>query len=633
MKETEKENFLQKIWRDYISSGLNITQEQAAQRVDGLFLEIRRIMLINIIGLLAILFLIPLIGVTIYRNDQVGTLIQLISLFVMVANIVAIRIAKKPFFSALFLHIGFSLVFAITLYIGSFDAMTLVEYFVFTVISFYIIDRRFSVVWNTIWFFIMAWVVFFSDNTQYRGLPRSFFVEVTGFFVFMLFVNYFHQTIEDRNEMQMEQSKKELANSFNQMVDEIEQRRKLEDKLQSSLDESAISNKQLEETQKAIINVMEDLEHEKSSIEKRQANDEAILTSIGDGLMVTDTKMRITLVNKASTDILGFSKEELLGKTVGEAFKIYDAKGQPVNIEDTLVSQALKKGKILISETRFYENKKGEKVPVKATVTPIILDGRMIGAAEAFRDVTKEIEVDRAKTEFVSLASHQLKTPLSAINWYTELLLSEQGGKLTDEQKDYVGEIHQGSARMNDLVNALLNVSRIDLGTFAVDPELTDIIDLVESVISESQQLINQKKLEIVKNFQEKLPKINVDPRLMRIVIQNLLTNSVKYTPEKGKITIDISVNDKDMVFKVSDTGYGIPKSQQDKIFQKLFRADNVVSKETDGTGLGLYIVKSIIEEATGTIRFESKENKGTTFIVTIPLDGMKKKQGSKPLT
>jgi len=226
-----------------------------------------------------------------------------------------------------------------------------------------------------------------------------------------------------------------------------------------------------------------------------------------------------------------------------------------------------------------------------------------------------------------------LRTPLSAVNWYTEMLLAGDAGKINKTQKQYLKEVYNSNKRMVELVNALLNVSRIDLGTFAIHPELCDIKKIADSVLSELTHAIEAKKMKIKKSYDKKLPKMNVDQKLIRIIFQNLLTNAIKYTPEGGKVFVSIEKQNDDALIKVSDTGYGIPKKDQPKIFEKLFRSDNIRSKETDGTGLGLYIIKSILEYSGGKISFESEENKGTTFFVTIPLSGMKAKEGNNDLS
>lgn len=264
--------------------------------------------------------------------------------------------------------------------------------------------------------------------------------------------------------------------------------------------------------------------------------------------------------------------------------------------------------------------------------------------AEAEKSIEYFKEVDKAKTEFISLASHQLRTPLSAVNWYAEMLLAGDVGRLNKEQKKYINEMYKGNERMVDLVNALLNVSRLEFGTFMVEPEPTDVVKLAQSVINEQKQQIIEKKLKLSKKYSNNLPRLNADPRLLRIVFQNLLSNAVKYTPSEGMIKVgvrlvrrgesvdNLKAKEDSFAIVVSDTGYGIPKGQQGKIFTKFFRADNVREKDTEGTGLDLYIVKAIINLSGGAIWFESEESKGTTFYASLPLRGMRKKEGTKTI-
>jgi two-component system sensor histidine kinase VicK len=213
------------------------------------------------------------------------------------------------------------------------------------------------------------------------------------------------------------------------------------------------------------------------------------------------------------------------------------------------------------------------------------------------------------------------------------MLLDEDAGKINKDQEDYLHEIYNGNKRMVDLVNSLLNVSRIDLGTFAIEPSNNDVIEICNSVIKEMQSAIDDKKIKLIKDYEKDLPLINVDPKLMRIIFQNLLSNAVKYTPNEGEVSVKINKDTENLHIKIKDSGYGIPKSQQSKIYTKLFRADNVREKVTDGTGLGLYLVKSIVDKSGGKIWFESIEDKGTTFYVNIPLKGMKAKEGTKGLS
>jgi two-component system sensor histidine kinase VicK len=265
---------------------------------------------------------------------------------------------------------------------------------------------------------------------------------------------------------------------------------------------------------------------------------------------------------------------------------------------------------------------------VAITVTPVILDRKIIGTIEVFRDITREVEIDKAKSEFVSLASHQLRTPLTGISWYTEMILRGDVGEVTLAQRKYLEEVYNTNRRMIDLVNTLLNVSSIELGTFTVQSVPTDICALAESVLEEQKLKIEQKKLIVTTKFGASIPVFLTDPKLLRMIFQNLLSNAVKYTSSGGKIEFVIFFDPpKTIRIQISDTGYGIPRNQHDQIFTKLFRADNVRSKDTGGTGLGLYIVKSTVENFGGKIRFESEENKGTTFYVTLPLGGPRNKK------
>jgi signal transduction histidine kinase len=265
----------------------------------------------------------------------------------------------------------------------------------------------------------------------------------------------------------------------------------------------------------------------------------------------------------------------------------------------------------------------------------------------AHKHIKKEIEIDRAKSDFVALASHQLRTPLSIIKWYVDFMLEEDAGELNADQKRYLKEVYKSNEHLIELVNALLDVSRIDVGTFAIKPEPSDLIQIAESALAGLKSDVSDKNIKLEKNFDSDLPSINLDPKLTKIVFQNILSNSVKYTPENGIIGISIKKRRDDILIELYDSGCGIPPESQEKIFTKLFRAENVKKIESEGTGLGLYIVKAIVEKSGGKIWFESKFSaecakgyvkgdklsKNTKFYISIPLKGMIKKSGSKELT
>lgn len=383
--------------------------------------------------------------------------------------------------------------------------------------------------------------------------------------------------------------------------------------------------KKLEQSEKITKSLLADVASEKEKLG-------TILQSIGDGVFVIDKDYQIILINKTALDMAGFSAKQAIGEKYDKILKfVFEENKKPNN---QFIKEVFRTGKIQdMGRHTLLITKDKQEIPVADSAAPLKnTAGNVIGAVVVFRDIAKERQVDKAKTEFVSLASHQLRTPLTSIKWYAEMLLSGDAGKLKKEQKNFVTEIFEGNERMVGLVDALLNVSRLDLGTLMIEPEKINLLEIGQSVLKELMPQIKEKNLQAIKKFDKNIDQYNGDPKLLRIVFQNLLSNAVKYTPNNGQVSLEIKKHNQDILIKVSDTGIGIPKTQKDKIFTKLFRADNVKQSDTEGTGLGLYIVKSIIEHSGGRIWFESKENKGTDFYVVLPGYGMKKRQGSKKL-
>ncbi len=415
----------------------------------------------------------------------------------------------------------------------------------------------------------------------------------------------------------------------------------LKEKITEPMKQLSARVEELDNIRKATFNLLEDLEKERENLSEATARDDAMLRSIGDGVLVVGMDAKILLMNKSAENLLGYASSELMNKSIFGALQMEDEKGQTIPVENRPMTAGLtyhtqEERDVHTSPeykvahgSYYYVRKDGTRFPAAVTTAPVILRGKTIGVIEVFRDITEEKRIDRAKTEFVSLASHQLRTPLTTISWYSEMMLNGDAGEVNAKQKKYLEEIYQGDKRMIELVNTLLDVSRIELGTFIGESVVTDIIQLAENVLDEQKHRIEEKKIILTKNFGNDIPKLFLDPKLLRMVFQNLLTNSIKYTEEGGKI--DFTISDKNAIhITFSDTGVGIPKHQQDKIFTKLFRADNARDIDPDGTGLGLYIVKSIVTNFGGEIHFNSEENKGTTFYITLPLDELKDKDNVK---
>ncbi len=243
--------------------------------------------------------------------------------------------------------------------------------------------------------------------------------------------------------------------------------------------------------------------------------------------------------------------------------------------------------------------------------------------------------LERIKTEFVSVASHQLRTPLTAMNWYLEMMLAGDTGKLSDQQKDYLEEVYRGSNRMVSLVNDLLNISRLESGKLRIKPAPTDLTALVKDIIKEVEPLTRAKNCDILFESSADRQEVALDARLVRQVIHNLITNAIKYTDgQKRNCYLAVKIEESSISYLVSvaDNGIGIPAVVQPRIFEKFVRADNAIKVEAEGSGLGLYIARLIMEASGGSISFASQEGAGSKFTVTIPKTGMKEKAGEKSL-
>lgn len=343
-----------------------------------------------------------------------------------------------------------------------------------------------------------------------------------------------------------------------------------------------------------------------------------------EGIVITDSQGKILYANPAMTRITGYKQKEIIGKLARKFWFSLKKKA-----EANELCQAIKKDKKLFEAEIESQRKSGEKYFMQLSISTILdKNGESAFFVGVQRDITREKEVDKMKTEFISLASHQLRTPLSAIRWFLEMLINGDAGKLKKEQLEMIHSIDQSNQRMISLVNGLLNISRIESGRIIVEPEPTDLGKLVQELIEELKPRIEKKALEVVVSKHRDLKKINVDPQLTREIYRNLLTNAVKYSKKGGEISVIISRDKKTILSQVTDNGLGIPVKDQKRVFEKFHRGSNAIKTETDGTGLGLYLTKAIVESSGGKIWFESKEGDGSSFWFTLPEQGMESKEG-----
>jgi signal transduction histidine kinase len=235
------------------------------------------------------------------------------------------------------------------------------------------------------------------------------------------------------------------------------------------------------------------------------------------------------------------------------------------------------------------------------------------------RSFERLAEANRMKSEFISVVSHQLRSPLSNLKWALELLMSGRLGKIEEKQTEYFKILKENTARMKELVSDLIIVSRIETATLPSKKELFSFPDLVRKAVVEFRAFAAASNVELKLDIKENLPSAFADPDQIRQVLQNLLDNAIRYIRSGGEVKIKVQKKGEELFFEIKDTGVGIPERDRKHIFQKFFRSSNILRHQTQGSGLGLFIAKSIIKKAGGEMGFKSQEKKGTIFWFTLP--------------
>ncbi len=357
-------------------------------------------------------------------------------------------------------------------------------------------------------------------------------------------------------------------------------------------------------------------------LQKQHAEDAAILQSMDDGLVVTNTDGIITYMNEMAENLT--SRKDALGKTAEQVLVIADKDGNILDPKKHPITEVLSTSapfRPAKDPQLTLRKQDGTQTAFQIRVTPILKGKRCFGSVAVIRDVTEERRIDHMKSEFISLVSHQLRTPLSSMRWYLEMLLSEDAGVLSVAQHEYVDQVAHSNTRMVHLVNALLNVSRIELGKFQVSPDTIDFGKLMQTVTSSFDLELQQKELRLVFDMPKRIISIRSDQGLLKLILENFVSNAIKYSFPKSTIFVRLSEDTSESTLRLSvtNTGIGIPDMQKQQIGLKLFRGSNAKTSDTDGNGLGLYISRIAAETIGATFMFESTEGKDTTFTLVIP--------------
>ncbi len=371
--------------------------------------------------------------------------------------------------------------------------------------------------------------------------------------------------------------------------------------------------------------LLEKLAVSAAEIESEKAKISTILSSIGDGVFAVDKEGKILLMNQVAELFCGQNTKDVVGKYYNDIFSFYaeDAPGKPY---PKYVEESMKTGQLLnhINHTNVKTHD-GKVVAIADNYAPIKDDHQnIIGCVVVFRDMTRQREMEKTRNTFFSITSHELRTPLGSIRWSLEMVKAGEFGALPPSLMTVIDQIKDSTMRMIDLVNNLLDVSRVDQEKLDVRPEVVQVKDTVESVLKEMESVAEEKHIHMQMDHPvTELPTVKVDPKLFREVVSNLISNAIKYSLPNTSVQVGLKLDEQNIHFTVADHGIGIPEVDQQHLFTRFFRAQNAQLTQADGSGLGLYVVKSYVESWNGKVWVESP-----TYTEVSP-DGKKKKSGS----
>jgi PAS domain S-box-containing protein len=362
----------------------------------------------------------------------------------------------------------------------------------------------------------------------------------------------------------------------------------------------------------------EDLRLERDNIAALHIKDEAMIEGIGEGLIVVDAHGKVEVANPAAQQILGYEEHELKGNIIFDVLHINDDKGRPIPQAKRPFEVALKHQKV-VTASAFYVRKDGSQIPIKLTAAPIILHSILIGAIEVFSDMTHEKQLEHMKDEFLSVASHELRTPMGAVRANLSMILAGDYGPVNEGLIEPLTDMKSSTVRLVELVNDLLSVARIEAGRMRFALSDLDLNDTTKSVVSTLAALGKEKGVKVTFAPGKNLPFVQADGDKVKEILTNLVGNSLKFT-DKGSITVATELKDNKVEVSVTDTGIGISDEDQAKLFGKFNQITSAQAGKPAGTGLGLYISRQMVRKMGGDMWIKSSvPGEGSTFAFTLP--------------
>jgi len=356
-------------------------------------------------------------------------------------------------------------------------------------------------------------------------------------------------------------------------------------------------------------------------IRMRTLQIETIIRDIPIGIVAYNSNFEVVIYNPVAQQIFGVTENDLVGKKIDAS----QASNPAMRMLVQVVFSSLAPTVVKLSDPGVFPQVVDISFQDPAVNLHIITDrvineaGSVVGFIKFITDLTRENQLLKSKTEFIAVAAHQLRTPLTAVNWALEAL---EGSTLTEDQKQFVDTAFAAIKNSLNTVNSLLDVSKIEEGKFGYEFQIIPLLPFLDEILKQAYDLGKQYNIAVYFDRPKKDCQVRIDAQKLGMVFYNLLDNAIKYNVENGQVTVSIIIDDSKKIITVSikDTGIGIPSEQLDKLFGKFFRADNAIKTVADGNGLGLYIARNIVRNHGGDITVSSELNRGTTFFVTLPI-------------
>ena len=365
------------------------------------------------------------------------------------------------------------------------------------------------------------------------------------------------------------------------------------------------------------------LENKLSAVESKS---DVVINAIDDGVLAISKDGNIELINPSAQQIIGWDQGDALGLNWKSVLKLVTSDGKDVEDLENPIAQSLSKNQPTHNDKLFLLTSSEKRILVSIVSSPVGTDGE--GIIVVFRDITKEKAEEREQAEFISTASHEMRTPVASIEGYLGLALNPATAHIDEKARDFITKAHESAQHLGRLFQDLLDISKVEDGRMKNNPKIINVNEFLKDIFDGLATKASEKQLnyifmpDIVGESKEKsLQPIfyaNIDPDHFREVVSNLIENAIKYTPS-GEVVVNVTGDDKQISVSVKDSGIGIPAEDIPHLFQKFYRVDNSDTREIGGTGLGLYLSRRLAEAMSGNLRVESKYKEGSTFYLEIP--------------